>query len=457
MAGELIETLKLHAVSPEPEDGFGSMGTAAALRFDATDAKSFLESKDHSMNGTNRWTKKIGFVGCGALLGVLTGCTLYQGQTRYGDGYYEPSGQADAAYAEIRAESDFYEPLSPYGRWEVIGSYGRCWIPSGVDAGWSPYSEGYWQQTDAGWYWASDEPWGWATYHYGRWDWSPQIGWYWMPQTQWAPAWVSWRQGGGYVGWAPLGPSMRAGERGGPAHGYVFAEERRFLDPVRSRTIRANDSAFDRTADIVGTHTMNRGRMDDGPGTAHIEQVSGRKIQAAPVRELRTRDEAKVPTRHQPATSNRMQNTQGTMRNQAQPPERNVVPAQKPRRGEQPPAMTPAPQPQATKPESQPPAQNRVTRPMEEKHVPSQPEGPKVAPLSPSNNSRQDVGQQAIHQGPGEPKAVGKGPEQPAMRAGESNQKAQPVSEPHAKPEPAASDQNRKNAPRDDHKPNAEN
>ena len=161
------------------------------------------------MNGTKHLAGKVGFVLCSALVAALTGCTTYVERPRDGGAYYEPSGQGDAAYAEIRTESDFYEPLSPYGRWEVVGSYGRCWIPGGVVAGWSPYSNGYWQRTDAGWYWASNEPWGWATYHYGRWDSSPQFGWYWVPQTQWAPAWVSWRQGGGYVGWAPLGPSVR--------------------------------------------------------------------------------------------------------------------------------------------------------------------------------------------------------------------------------------------------------
>src|SRR5438874_2587705 len=29
----------------------------------------------------------------------------------------------------IRTASDFYEPLSPYGRWVVVERYGRCWIP----------------------------------------------------------------------------------------------------------------------------------------------------------------------------------------------------------------------------------------------------------------------------------------------------------------------------------------
>src|ERR1043166_1756563 len=158
------------------------------------------------MNETKSSANKIGWklntLLMGALVWVLVGCASHREHARYRGTQYEPSPQVETSYVGIRSESDFYEPLSPYGRWEIVGSYGRCWIPGRVDSDWRPYSNGYWQRTDAGWYWASDEPWGWATYHYGRWDLSPSFGWYWVPQTQWAPAWVSWHQGGGYVGWA---------------------------------------------------------------------------------------------------------------------------------------------------------------------------------------------------------------------------------------------------------------
>jgi hypothetical protein len=184
---------------------------------------------------------------------------------------------------EIRVESDFYEPLTPYGRWEVVGSYGRCWIPGHVEADWRPYSEGSWQLTDAGWYWVSTEPWGWATYHYGRWDLSPQFGWYWMPQTQWAPAWVSWHSGGGYVGWAPLYPpgviviSPRA---------YVFVQEGHFTEPVRRATLVVNSVTL-----------INKTVIKEAPAAATIEKAGGRKLQAVPVQEQRRKEEAAVVTR----------------------------------------------------------------------------------------------------------------------------------------------------------------
>jgi hypothetical protein len=98
----------------------------------------------------------------------------------------------------------FYDALAPYGRWQNDPTYGRIWFPN--DAGYQPYTNGYWQPTDYGFTWISDEPHAWATAHYGRWvSWNGR--WAWRPDTVWGPAWVQWRQSpNGYVGWAPLPP-----------------------------------------------------------------------------------------------------------------------------------------------------------------------------------------------------------------------------------------------------------
>src|SRR5690242_7452589 len=106
----------------------------------------------------------------------------------------------------IQSPNDFYSPLAPYGSWVSVGGYGRCWRPTDISTGWSPYTLGHWEWTDAGWYWASDEPFGWACYHYGQWILDPTYGWVWLPGTQWAPAWVVWREAPDYIGWAPCGP-----------------------------------------------------------------------------------------------------------------------------------------------------------------------------------------------------------------------------------------------------------
>jgi hypothetical protein len=235
------------------------------------------------MNGTKRLGRKIGFVLCTALLGALTGYTTY-GQPSVSVGVRVPLPSV-----EIRVESDFYEPLTPYGRWEVVGPYGRCWIPGRVEADWRPYSEGYWQRTDDGWYWVSDEPWAWATYHYGRWNLSAQFGWYWVPQTQWAPAWVSWHSGGGYIGWAPLYPSD---VRIISPQAYVFVEERHFMEPVSRSTVVVNNTTI-----------INKTVINEAPATAAIEKASGRKVQAVAVQELRHKEEAPVVARQRTPTA----------------------------------------------------------------------------------------------------------------------------------------------------------
>jgi len=104
----------------------------------------------------------------------------------------------------------FYEELAPYGDWRPYESYDWVWYPD-VDNDWRPYTAGYWAFTDDyGWVWVSSEPWGWIVFHYGRWFFDEDYGgWAWVPDTEWGPAWVSWRSGDGFVGWAPLPPRAR--------------------------------------------------------------------------------------------------------------------------------------------------------------------------------------------------------------------------------------------------------
>ena len=116
----------------------------------------------------------------------------------------QPDGDMDV--------STFDETLSPYGQWVDTGSGpndGRAWRPDPdvVGEDFQPYATGgRWIYSDYGWTWESDYPWGWAPFHYGRWALTPSWGWVWYPGAVWAPAWVDWRFGGGYIGWAPLPP-----------------------------------------------------------------------------------------------------------------------------------------------------------------------------------------------------------------------------------------------------------
>ena len=269
------------------------------------------------MNRSKRLINQCGFVLCSALLGALSGCIGYVEQSRPRAEYappppvYAPAPSVEVSFA-IRTEADFYEPLTSYGRWEIVGNHGRCWIPGRVEADWRPYSNGHWQRTEAGWYWASEEPWAWATYHYGRWDLSADIGWYWVPQTQWAPAWVSWHSGGGHIGWAPLQPSVRIAAGGVVAvnvdliapRAFIFVEERRFLEPIRPTTVVVNNTTIiNNTVNITNIKVVNNTVINEGPRTTVIEQVTAQKVQAVPVRELRHKEETEVVARQRTVPS----------------------------------------------------------------------------------------------------------------------------------------------------------
>lgn len=96
--------------------------------------------------------------------------------------------------------------LDANGSWIYVGGYGGwAWRPY-VTAGWRPYYHGNWVYGPSGCLvWVSDEAWGWVPYHYGRWAYDPGYGWVWLPGAGYAPAWVYWMYGDGYVGWAPAG------------------------------------------------------------------------------------------------------------------------------------------------------------------------------------------------------------------------------------------------------------
>ena len=117
---------------------------------------------------------------------------------------YQP---APAPVEDVSYQS-FYDQLAPYGTWINYPGYGYVWMPqAGPD--FQPYAtNGNWIYTDAGWTWASNYNWGWAPFHYGRWFYENGYGWMWVPGNEWAPAWVSWRGGGDYYGWAPMGPGV---------------------------------------------------------------------------------------------------------------------------------------------------------------------------------------------------------------------------------------------------------
>src|SRR5438105_777374 len=192
---------------------------------------------------------------------------------------------------EIRAAGDFYNPLAPYGAWMSLAPYGRCWHPVDVESGWRPYENGHWEWTDVGWYWASDEPWAWACYHYGSWTYDPYYGWLWVPGVEWAPAWVTWREGGDYVGWAPCAPpGVMLG-----ATAFVFVDIHHFHDRFGPRSFIVNDPRiFQRTRLSRGFRreirdfdgVRQRVYVNTGPAVSTVRRATGRRFDPAPVTQV---------------------------------------------------------------------------------------------------------------------------------------------------------------------------
>ena len=192
----------------------------------------------------------------------------------------------------------FYDNLGDGGNWVEVGDYGYCWQPSVAvsNSSWRPYSDGYWAYTDVGWTWVSYEDFGWATYHYGRWIRLRGRGWVWVPGRDWGPAWVSWRTGGDYVGWAPL-PPRRGGDVFvdftpinsrvdvefdiGPAY-YNFIDVRYIGEPVLRERIFApeqNVVYITKTVNVTNITYTNSTVYNYGPDYNTLSRYSTRPIQ----------------------------------------------------------------------------------------------------------------------------------------------------------------------------------
>src|SRR5205809_1382406 len=192
----------------------------------------------------------------------------------------------------------FYSNLNG-GSWVEVGNYGYCWQPDVAvsDASWRPYADGYWGYTDEGWTWVSYEDFGWATYHYGRWAKLTDYGWVWFlgGDLDWGPAWVSWRTGGDYVGWAPLpprGPGIVYEGRPiggrvdiefdiGPAY-YNFIDARFIGEPVLRDRIFApsqNVTYIDQTVNVTNITVQNNVVYNYGPDYNTLSARSSRPIQ----------------------------------------------------------------------------------------------------------------------------------------------------------------------------------
>jgi hypothetical protein len=196
------------------------------------------------------------------------------------------SNSASAQVGASVSYQTFYDELSPHGRWIDYPDHGYVWAPN-AGADFRPYgSNGHWVWSDQyEWMWVSDYSWGWAPFHYGRWMHDPFYGWVWVPGYEWAPAWVAWRHGGDYYGWAPLRPGFNIninigfGGYNPPNDYWCFAPSRY----IGSRRIYNHYVDRSRNVTIINNTTIinnNYGRRNNvfynGPRRQDAERYAGR-------------------------------------------------------------------------------------------------------------------------------------------------------------------------------------
>ncbi|MBS1607730.1 MAG: hypothetical protein JSS70_02915 [Bacteroidetes bacterium] len=188
---------------------------------------------------------------------------------------------------------DFYDELSPYGRWIDYPEYGYVWCPD-EGADFRPYStNGHWVwNDDYEWMWVSDYSWGWAPFHYGRWFYDDMYGWMWMPGYEWSPAWVAWRSGGDYYGWAPLRPgfsiSIGFSSYSPPYNYWCFTPSRYITSPrVYDYCVspRQNMTIINNTT-IINNYNYNRNVFVTGPRRMDVERYTNSRINPVQVRDI---------------------------------------------------------------------------------------------------------------------------------------------------------------------------
>ncbi len=249
--------------------------------------------------------KKLGFIL--AIIFLASSCIMYlpydEARNRGQSTYETPPSPPEPIYGAISI-SYIYDYLGRYGYWVYYNPYGYVWIPRGVGRHWRPYTHGRWVFTDYGWTWISHHPWGWIPFHYGRWGWDNRLGWFWVPDVVWAPAWVIWRFGDLYIGWAPLPPGVDFVPGFGlrwervdlPAHYWIFIEGRRF----HSNQLRAWILPPERNITIIN-YTVVRDRytirdrnmiINNAVSPQEIERLTRRPVTKVSVREVKRPEEA---------------------------------------------------------------------------------------------------------------------------------------------------------------------
>lgn len=240
----------------------------------------------------------------------------------------------DAHEATVR----FYDALSPHGTWLEKPGLGTVWKPnpSVVGTDFYPYlTGGKWQLTEYGWTWKSQWKWGWIPFHHGQWVETIDHGWVWVPDDVWAPAWVEWKVGDGFVGWVPTAPSVYANWTASYDPRWAWMQLQDLAAPDLARQ-RINDPRLERRLerDIISVPPDARERPR-GPSPRVLGPIARRIEQAelGPPRQLgegaaRAEERVRPPSARPPSPGEPPSDAQGLAPGAPPtPPSRELNPA----------------------------------------------------------------------------------------------------------------------------------
>ena len=214
------------------------------------------------------------------LFGLLAGTTTLVRAQDYQNDY-----QDDGYSTGNISMQTFYDELSPYGTWIQDPQYGYVWRPDVDQNEFRPYySNGRWAMTEYGNTWVSNYDWGWAPFHYGRWVINSYRQWIWLPDTTWGPAWVDWRSGDGYYGWAPMAPAISINLSFGrrysvPEFCWNFIPQRNIYLNVFPRYDYGRNNVYIRNTTIINnTYVYNKRSYYGGPRMDDIRRTTNRNV-----------------------------------------------------------------------------------------------------------------------------------------------------------------------------------
>ncbi|WP_316832535.1 DUF6600 domain-containing protein [Pedobacter aquatilis] len=214
------------------------------------------------------------------LFGLLAGTTTLARAQGYEENY-----QDDGYSTGNISLQTFYDELSPYGTWIQDPQYGYVWRPDVDQNEFRPYyTNGRWAMTEYGNTWVSNYDWGWAPFHYGRWVINGYRQWIWLPDTTWGPAWVDWRSGDGYYGWAPMAPSISINLSFGrryvvPDFCWNFIPQASIYINTFPRYDYGRNNVYIRNTTIINnTYVYNRRTYYGGPRIEDIRRATNRDV-----------------------------------------------------------------------------------------------------------------------------------------------------------------------------------